>query len=196
MKTHPTSELTRVRSFSQFASSTLGRRLPALVGRPIGIRFRPNLTAGRRLYSGSVSGKPVHAATFIRERKIVLDRDLKSDPKELARILIHEIFHFVWVRLSNELRASYTSLLLDERKLHARGELGWSAESRKISLPRGRVIHPRNKWLEYVCESFCDTAAWVYSGVRRHDEFTLARRHRDKRARWFKQTFASREIPI
>ena len=29
------------------------------------------------------------------------------------------------------------------------------------------------RWREYCCESFCDTAAWMYSGVERHEEFTL-----------------------
>ena len=38
---------------------------------------------------------------------------------------------------------------------------------------------------EYCCESFCDTAAWIYSGVRRHEEFTLAGRWRTGRRKWF-----------
>jgi hypothetical protein len=124
-----------------------------------------------------------------------LDRELKQRAKEMARILTHELFHFVWVRLGNPARRSYENLVRQELKGHARGELGWSAESRKsdfVSAPGLR--HP--KWREYICESFCDTAAWLYSGVRRHKEFTLARRHKKRRADWFLATFGNREISI
>ena len=31
-------------------------------------------------------------------------------------------------------------------------------------------------WRRYVCESFCDTAARVYSQLPEHDEFTLPAR--------------------
>jgi hypothetical protein len=40
-------------------------------------------------------------------------------------------------------------------------------------------------WREYCCESFCDTAAWLYSGVQVHSEFTLAGRYRHRRRVWF-----------
>ena len=45
------------------------------------------------------------------------------------------------------------------------------------------------RWRDYLCESFCDTAAWIYSGVRRHPEYTLAARHRNRRAEWFRAAF-------
>jgi len=170
------------RSFSRFVSRVLGRRAPEFRGRAIRILFRTDVPSG-------APGTTMHAATFIRERRIILAQELQTKPKELARILTHEIFHFAWVRLSNESRAAYAALLLDERRLHARGELGWSAESRKMSLPSRRSIHQTSKWREYACESFCDTAAWLYSGVRRHNEFTLSPRHRTKRAAWFQKTF-------
>ena len=87
-------------------------------------------------------------------------------PPELARILTHELFHFAWVRLSNQSRRSYEALVRNEWKRRTRGELGWSAESRKAALFQGsRIAARRGKyWREYLCESFCDTAAWLYSG--------------------------------
>jgi hypothetical protein len=152
---------------------------------------------GRRLYSNHESGQPVHAATYIRRREIILDQALKEHPKELNRILTHELFHFVWARLGNKLRKSYEALILEEWKRRIRGELGWSAESRKRSFPHHlppTSHHP--SFRTYLCESFCDTAAWLYSGLKRHEEFTLAARHRKRRAEWFQAAFHNRGIPI
>jgi hypothetical protein len=161
-----------------------------LKGRAIRIHFRPELSAGsRKLYSKRTSGQPVYAGTFIRQRRIVLDLELAGRPKELARILTHELFHFAWARMGNGRRQSYEDLLEREWKKRARGELGWSAESRK-SMPDDPG------WRDYACESFCDTAAWMYSGLTRHREFTLAERHRKRRAEWFHTTFDGRRIPI
>ncbi len=158
----------------------------------------PALSAGsRKLYSNRIYGHPVYAGTFIRKRQIMLDLELAKKPGELARILTHELFHFAWVRLGNHARLSFQALLQQECEQRARGELGWSAESRKTALsrhPPPTSHHPR--WREYACESFCDTAAWLYSGVARHPEFTLAERHRKRRAEWFRATFGDREIPI
>ncbi|MBZ5610045.1 MAG: hypothetical protein LAP38_17420 [Acidobacteriia bacterium] len=178
--------------------SSLPKRLPPLEGRAVRVRFLPELSAGsRKLYSRQRYGQPVYAGTFIRKRQIVLDRELQRRPKELARILVHELFHFVWVRLGNPVRRSYHAVLLREWKQHARGELGWSAELRKARLPRHlRSDASRAKWRDYACESFCDSAAWLYSGVLRHQEFTLAERHRQRRAAWFRQTFGKAGIPI
>jgi hypothetical protein len=159
------------------------------------LRFVPALTADRRsLYSNRPHGQPVYAGSFIRKREIVLDRELERNPRELARILVHELFHFAWVRLGNPARRSFEALVRAEWKQRARGELGWSAESRKRAL-----LHragQRRDWREYLCESFCDTAAWIYSGVRKHPEYTLARRHRDRRAEWFRAELGGRRIPI
>ena len=156
----------------------------------------PSLTAdGRHLYSNGPHGQPVFAGSFIRKREIILDLELAHEPRELARILVHELFHFTWVRLGNPAWRSYEDLLRLERKQHALGELGWSAELRKNRLaasPR----HDDRLWRDYLCESFCDTGAWIYSGVRRHPEYTLAARHRNRRAEWFRETFAGGAIPI
>jgi hypothetical protein len=174
----------------------LRHRLPGLEGRAISIRFRPALSAGsRKLYSNRNQGQPVFAGTFIRKRQIVLDSELAAKPNELARILTHELFHFAWVRLSNQTRRSYADLLKQECKQRARGELGWSAQSRKLALSNN-LRSSTLKWRDYACESFCDTAAWLYAGLARHREFTLAVRHRTRRAEWFHATFLERRIPI
>jgi len=168
-------------------------------GRSVSLRFLPRLTADRRrLYSNREYGEPVHAGSFIRKRRIVLDRELAGQPRELARILVHELFHFAWVRLGNPARRSYEALLRQEWQRRARGELGWSAESRKLTLWDHRSLGAAAQagWREYICESFCDTAAFLYSGVRRHPEYTLAARHRNRRAEWFRVAFERGAIPI
>jgi hypothetical protein len=187
----------RPRNCSKFIRDFgLEHRLPEFAGRAIQIRFQRNLRASRdKLYSQPPHGQPVHAASFIRKRRIFLDEELEHRPRELARILVHELFHFVWVRLGNNVRDSYVLLLKQERRERAQGELGWSAEMRKKRMHRG-LRAPASEWRDYVCESFCDTAAWVYSGVRRHPEFTLALGHRERRAAWFESTFSGRRIPI
>lgn len=190
-----------LRPARRFSSSPsverIRKRLPPLEGRTLHVRFLPSLTVGSgKLYSNRQCGQPVYAGSYIRKREVVLDRELQRHPNELARILTHELFHFAWVRLSNQLRRSYESLLRREWQQHARGELGWSAESRKRAF-RGAPPNSGNpKWREYICESFCDTAAWLFSGVRRHTEYTLSARHRRLRATWFQETFRDRGIPI
>ncbi len=172
------------------------RRLASLQGRIVRIRFLPTLTADRRhLYSNRPRGQPVLAGSFIRKREIILDKELERQPRDLARILVHELFHFAWVRLGNPSRRSYEAIVRHEWKHRARGELGWSAELRKNALSRSPLRHSP-LWRDYLCESFCDTAAWLYSGVRRHPEYTLATRHRDRRAEWFRAVFQDREIFI
>lgn len=125
----------------------------------------------------------------------MLDSDLRRHPKELSRILVHEVFHFAWVRLSNLARTSYEEMIQREFAAGARGELGWSAEWRKESM-RDRAAQTGVRWREYLCESFCDTAAWIYSGIEEHDEFTLAARFRARRAQWFQSAFRGSRIPI
>jgi len=197
LKTRPISLRGYPRNFSK-SIKAIERRLGALEGRGVCLRFLPALTADRRrLYSNRPHGQPVYAGSFIRKREIVLDRELERQPKELARILVHELFHFAWVRLGNPARRSYEALVRQEWKQRARGELGWSAESRKRVLSGGAPPTAASPpWREYVCESFCDTAAWLYSGVRRHPEYTLAARHRNRRAEWFSAAFQHRAIPI
>lgn len=119
-----------------------------------------------------------------------MDADLTRHRGEFQRILTHELFHFVWVRLGNTRRKSWQLLIEAEVNAKARGELGWSAEWRKQTGRRsGRP------WRDYLCESFCDTAAWFYSR-RSHREFTLAPRFRERRARWMSRIASAGFLPI
>jgi hypothetical protein len=130
-------------------------------------------------------GEEVHAATFLRRRHIVLDEELRRDSRELSRITVHELFHFAWLRLGNPRRLSWECLLAAERRRGARGELGWSAEWRKDELRPIDVRGRSRRWREYCCESFCDTAAWLYAGLKTHPEFTLDAAGRRRRSGWF-----------
>ena len=127
----------------------------------------------------------VHAGGFLRRREIVLDEALRRNGSELARILTHEIFHFVWLRLGNGRRREWEQVLLCELARRARGEMGWSAEWRKLRLTADDGPQRSRRWHEYTCESFCDTAAWVFAGDGGHPEFTLKPRFRAGRRAWF-----------
>jgi hypothetical protein len=104
--------------------------------------------------------------------------------------------------LSNQTRWSWEDLLRSEFHARATGELGWSAEWRKDKLTRmdrarGTAALPSTPpWRRYACESFCDSAAWLFSGLRDHGEFTLAPRFRQRRARWFRRHFDTEGIAI
>jgi len=171
---------------------------PEVEGLPIEIKFAPALRAHRgKLLSGkSAPGNEVHAASLIRERRVILDSALKKQPAELARILTHELYHFVWVRLGNPARWSFEELLRREILSHAPGELGWSAERLKQGLHRrDRAVRSR-RWREYVCESFCDTAAWLLTNFRDHEEFTLPRVWRCDRRAWFEKSQLTTRISV
>jgi hypothetical protein len=136
---------------------------------------------GKLLSAVPERGTPVHAGSFIRRREIILEHELLEKPA-LPLIVVHEIFHFVWVRLSNAARASFTALLAEEFRSNARGELGESATVRK-QLAGGSLTR------DYVCESFCDSAAWLYASEATRGRTALGRRWRDRRAAWFAATF-------
>ena len=144
----------------------------------------------------SAAGREVHAGSFLRQRRIVLDAALKTQPRELARILTHELFHFAWLRLGNAKRWSYEDLLRRELRNHVKGELGWSAERAKTALARGESVRRTRRWREYVCESFCDSGAWLFAGSRRHDEFTLPSDARRVRLGWFEEARLTRQISV
>ncbi len=169
--------------------------MPQLSGIPICIRSRPTLSTKRgKLLSGSGdSGTPVYAASFIKKRRIVLETDLLGRPGKLRLIVVHEVFHFVWARLGNSVRQQFADLLVTEFARGARGELGESADVKKSLLERRSEWSWNSRlWREYVCESFCDTAAWLYAGVKRDPSFTLANRWRRQRERWFQLTIPDR----
>lgn len=158
--------------------------------REIELRYAANLR--------DAAGNPAHAATFIRDRIIVLDRELTPGTAEHERILRHELFHFVWVRLGNPRRLAWERLLTAEWKAGARGETGWSAEWRKKKLQESDVSRRTRKWREYCCESFCDTAAWLVAS--NESELTLGKARREGRKAWFARHIESGEtgsgIPI
>jgi hypothetical protein len=159
------------------------RRLPPLAGEPI----RLHTVRGLRDRRGEV-----HGGSFLRERRIAFD----CTPAEFPRIFVHELFHFVWVRAGNPLRIAYEEILRAEWKRDRRGELGWSAEWRKRELWPADLRGRTRRWREYCCESFCDTAAWIYSGARRHPEFTLPAGLRASRREWFRAAFGRGALSI
>lgn len=136
--------------------------------KPITVRWNADLFDG---------GKLALAGADLRRREIHLHPSLKRNASERSRILTHELFHFAWVRLGNPKRAAWKLLLRNELDSGARGELGYSSEWRKAELPA--------RFPAYACESFCDTAAWLFSTCREHSEYTLAARWRERRRRWF-----------
>ncbi len=168
-------------------------RLPELPGPAISLRFRPELTTYRgKLLSGCPErGVAVHAAAFIRKRQIVLEDALLADTNRLSAILAHEVFHFVWPRLGNGARRQFESVLNAEFEAGARGELGESAAVKKEALQlTGREKRKGRLWREYVCESFCDTGAWVYARQDQRAGWKLAKRWQIARTAWFAATFS------
>jgi len=165
------------------AIGRIARRLPPINGDPV----RIGAVRGLRDRRGAV-----HAGSFLRERRIAFD----CEPAEFPRIFVHELFHFVWARLGNPARFSYEALIEAELAAGAQGELGWSAEWRKRALSLDDRRRRTRRWREYCCESFCDTAAWLYSGVPRHGEFTLAGRYRGRRRAWFLESVEGRRLSI
>ena len=171
---------------------------PKVRGLPIEITFLPELKVRRgKLLSGKTErGREVHAGCFLRQRRIVLDAALKTEPRELARILTHELFHFAWLRLGNPQRRRYEDLLQGEIRRRVRGELGWSAERMKATLSRSDRTRRTRAWREYVCESFCDSAAWLLAGRSGNEEFTLPSAARRARRAWFKQARLTLQISV
>jgi len=159
------------------------RRLPPMAGRPVRIRKVRGLRDRRG---------PVHAGAFLSERAIRFD----CARAEFPRIFVHELFHFVWLRAGNPVRRAFEDLLKAEIRAGARGELGWSAEWRKVRLGRPDIRMRTRRWREYCCESFCDTAAWLYSGVARHEEFTLRALFRQRRRVWFRNALETKRLSI
>ena len=162
--------------------------IPRVAGRPVHIEFRTTVL--------DAAGAPAHAAAHLRKRQMVIEEALMADPEDFARIFVHELFHFVWLRLGNTKRKSYERLLAGELRRRAGGELGWSAEWRKGKLAGGDRMARTRRWREYCCGSFCDTAAWLYSGIKSHNEFTLGRRWRRERRAWFAESVDNRTLSI
>jgi hypothetical protein len=159
------------------------RRMPPLTGAPV----RVDVVRGLRDRRG-----PVHAGSFLRTRRIALN----CARAEFPRIFVHELAHFVWLRLGNPARRSYEDVVRAEIAARAKGELGWSAEWRKRGLRAEDIARRTRRWREYCCESFCDTAAWLYSAVEQHREFTLRARWHGRRRAWFAEVLGNRTLSI
>lgn len=117
-------------------------------------------------------------------------------PHVLERIFVHEVFHFVWARLGNPLRFVWGSLIAAELDRGETGELGWSAESLKLRLSTEDRQERTPRWRGYICESFCDTAAWLYGSPGRYAEMTLNRTARRTRRRWMEEHISSRTLSL
>jgi len=155
------------------------------------------LTAWKgELLSRSHKGDAVYAGSFLRKRRIVLEEQMLKTPRILERIFVHEVFHFVWSRLGRELRDAYEKLILGEFHREVRGELGWSAESMKLKLSSADRRARNRRWKDYLCESFCDTAGWMFGTANRYSEMTLDRVSRDERRRWMREYIETRSLSI
>lgn len=157
--------------------------LPALTGAPIRVVIGDSL--GPHLAQTSIPGRVIH-----------LDPCLLEQRGEFERILVHELFHFAWVRLGNPLRREWEQVLAREVRERVRGELGWSAEWRKAKLKIRDVQGRTPAWRRYACESFCDSAARLYAGLTKHDEFTLPARAVRRRAEWMEQNLATSGVRL
>lgn len=157
-------------------------------GAPVRVRYRAGLY--------DAAGNPAHAATSIRTREMFLDPALKRDPRQHSRIMLHEYFHFAWVRLGNPRRAAWEEFLRNEWGERARGEAGWSAEWRKQKLSSGDVATRSRRWREYCCESFCDTAAFAFGPGCDRSEVTLSPARCRARKAWFSRNFPDRRFAI
>ncbi len=102
---------------------------------------------------GPGPGDEVFAASFLNQRRILLDVTLLDHAPSLVNIFTHEIFHFVWRRLPNAERGAWSELLQNEKTpLHPSlsSRLAFEAHQKRPTPAR---------WKHYVCEAFCDTAA-------------------------------------
>ena len=103
-------------------------------------------------------------------------------PDELLERVLELLARRARIQLGDRLCA-----LLEQR---ARGELGWSSELRKLGISRLDIRYQTRNWRNYLCESFCDTLAWRFCGLRKHDEFTLSMRYRRWRREWLDSSLA------
>jgi hypothetical protein len=137
----------------------------------------------------------VHATSFIPQGYLLLGEELFAWAGELGRILFHELCHFLWPRLGKG-RELYEAAIMSEVREGVRGEMGFSAAESRESLP-GRLTDlrrltpaARQRWRYYLCESFCDTGAYVLLrrcgyNRSRHSEWTLPEAARRRRvAAW------------
>jgi hypothetical protein len=82
------------------------------------------------------------------------------------------------------MRAAYEALIAAEFDSGKTGEMAWSAEWRRNDLISGDREGRTRRWREYLCESFCDTAAAYALGIESHPEITLGPGARRRRHQW------------
>jgi hypothetical protein len=154
-----------------------------LFGEPIQLSYSRSPRAVRgKLISGGTVGRELDGASFIRQRRIVLANDLST--AENQRVLLHELFHFAWVRLSNRQRRSYELLLRAEIARGVQGELSWPSFQAKGQL-RPQDLDSRSKtWRGYACESFCDTCSWYWRGMPVDVEGAFPKSEKNLRQSW------------
>ena len=169
--------------------------LPQLKGGDISVSFLPRLIAcrGRLVEDDRKRGAAVYAATFIRRREMVFESVLLRQPRNFRFFCLHEVFHFVWPRLGNPARTGFAGLLKDELSSHARGELAESAGVAKHKLNGHPTVDSAGAlWRNYICESFCDTAAWIFAGPQPGEPVRLAARWQNRRRAYMLALFSIR----
>ena len=82
------------------------------------------------------------------------------------------------------------------RRAAPAGNWGGARSGGRTRCARTTSAARTRRWREYCCESFCDTAAWLYSGLERHEEFTLARTLAQRGAAWFAESLDNRTLSI
>lgn len=121
----------------------------------------------------------------------MLETSLLADPAALRFMFVHELFHFVWVRLGNKTREEYSRLLSYEIERRARGELGESSAVKKAALRAERQVSPQSAmWRDYACESFCDSASSIFTGASVHEGPKLGKIWSAIRSDWFQRKLA------
>jgi hypothetical protein len=151
--------------------------------------YRGKLETGSELRPGL--GEEVFAASFLTRREIVLDEALLDDAEELLRIFAHEVYHFVWRRLSNAERAEWEAILAAEKRPRHAGlssELRWKDLGERRA---GRV------WKNYACEAFCDSAAVLFrGGLFRGGLFREGANFSPQRRQWLVSLTKKRSLPL
>lgn len=134
-----------------------------------------------KLDFGPGPGTEVFAASFIPRREIVFDSDLLGHAPDFVNIVAHEIYHFVWRRLPNSERKSWSDLLATEKRTIHTGL------SSRLRFEAWREAETPTKWKDYTCEAFCDTAAALT------DPNALISPQRRK---WFGNLMKKRKLPV
>ncbi len=125
-------------SHAQSVLAEVKERLPHLRGEPIWLSVKPQLTAHRGKLLSKTPGKgvAVHAASFIRLRRIVVAEELLSTSDIFRLIVAHELFHFAWVRLGNPLAAIVRLLTRRGNPSGSSGRNGGIGRGSKVAVAR------------------------------------------------------------